>query len=401
MKEAGRTRAMNARRATWTCVLTALAMLGLVVSADPTHVGAQTTTPAPSIEDPLSIVVPRIRAALAQSRDHLVRLSFWGASHTSSDQYTGMLRARLQARYGDGGPGAFMPAPPANFYERRDVSFVATTGLSGIEAVSASRVSPLGAMGMALDARTNGMARFSVLHELRAHVRVFARAHPLTGDQTARITVRYGRTQVEREMASNADAILELDADVVPSESFEVRASRTRLFGVSVEARQGVVVDSFGVSGARAEHADRWEDTNFQSMVRALAPDVVFLAYGTNESSGTRPVAEHARSLESLIDRLRRAAPSAPCVVLGPSNYPIQRGGEWVVRPRSAEVRSAFRAAAIGRGCGYFDLMSVQGGESNLESWVTEGLALGDHVHMTDAGHERLAAALERAIVGP
>lgn len=388
-------------RAGWLCTLTALAMLGLVATAEPVSVGAQDAAPAVTIEDPLHIVVPRIRAALAQSGTRLVRLSFWGESHTSSDQYTGMLRARLQARHGDGGPGAFMPAPPANFYERRDVSLVATSGLSGIEAVSASRTSPLGAMGMALDARTNGMARFTVLHELRGHVRVFARAHPLTEGQTARVTIRYGRTQVEREMASNADAILELDADVVPSESFEIRASRTRLFGVSVEARQGVVVDSFGVSGARAEHADRWDDPNFQAMVRALAPDVVFLSYGTNESVGTSPMADHTRALEALIDRSRRAAPTAPCVVIGPSNYPIQRGGGWVVRPRSAEVRSAFRAAAIGRGCGYFDLIAFQGGESNLDAWVSQGLVLGDHVHMTDAGHERLAIALERAIVGP
>jgi lysophospholipase L1-like esterase len=202
-------------------------------------------------------------------------------------------------------------------------------------------------------------------------------------------------------MASNADAILELDADVTPSEAFEIRASHARLFGVSVEARSGVVVDSFGVSGARAEHADRWDDPTFQASVRALAPDVVFLAYGTNESSGTRPVPEHARSLESMIDRVRRAAPSAPCVVIGPSNYPLQRGGERVVRPRSAEVRSAFRAAAIGRGCGYVDLIAFQGGESNLEQWERDGLVLGDRVHMTDAGHERLAAALERALVGP
>ncbi|MFO0709714.1 MAG: GDSL-type esterase/lipase family protein [Sandaracinus sp.] len=362
---------------------------------------AQDAAPSVTIEDPLNIVVPRIRAALAQSHDRLVRLSFWGASHTASDQYTGMLRARLQARYGDGGPGAFMPAPPAAFYERRDVSLAATSGFSGIEAVSATRVSPLGAMGMALDARSNAMARFTVLHDLHAHIRVFARAHPLRDGATARVSIRHGRAVVEREMASNADATLELDADVTSHEPFELRASRARVFGVSVEARTGVVVDSFGVSGARAEHAERWDDESFQSSVRALAPDVVFLAYGTNESSGTHPVAEHGRALESLIDRMRRAAPRAPCVVIGPSNYPIQRGGEWVVRPRSAEVRGAFRAAAIGRGCGYVDLIAFQGGESNLDAWVSQDLVLGDHVHMTDAGHERLAAALERAIVGP
>lgn len=385
-------------RAALTACLVALVSVGLV--REPARVGAQDAAPALAIEDPLNIVVPRIRVALGQARDRLVRLSFWGASHTSADQYTGMLRARLQARYGDGGPGAFMPAPPAAFHERRDVSLVATTGFSGIEAVSATRTSPLGAMGMALDARANATARFTVLHRLQGHVRVFARAHPLTGDATARVSIRVGSAQVEREMASNADATLELDAAITPEEAFELRASRARIFGVSVEGRAGVVVDSFGVANARVEHAERWEDESFQSSVRALAPDVVIVSYGNNESSSTRPVSEHARALESLIDRLRRAAPRAPCVVIGPSNYPIQRGGGWEVRPRSAELRDAFRAASIARGCGFVDLIAFQGGPSNLEQWVSNGLVLGDHHHMTDAGHERLATALERALVG-
>jgi lysophospholipase L1-like esterase len=352
------------------------------------------------IEDPLHIVVPRIRAALAQSQSRLVRLSSWGASHTAQDQYTSALRTRLQARFGDGGAGAFMPAPPTSFYERRDIEVVSSSGLSGIEGVSASRSSPLGGMGMALDARSSGVARFRVLHQLQAHVRVFARAHPLRGRQTARVRLRYRSAQVEREMASNVDAVLELEADVAPNEPFEVRASRARIFGVSVEARTGLVLDSFGVSGARAEHAERWDDPTFQSSVRALAPDVVFLSYGTNESSGTRPVAEHAQALEALIDRFRRAAPSAACVVIGPSNYPLQRGEAWGVRPRAAEVRAAYRLTALRRGCGYFDLIAFQGGESDLADWERAGLVLGDRVHMTDAGHERLAAVLERAIAG-
>jgi len=377
--------------------LTGVLAIGMLpVASRPVH--AQDTAPAVSIEDPLGIVLPRIRAALTQSAQRVVRLSFWGASHTASDQYTGMLRQRLQRRYGDGGPGAFLPSAPAAFYERRDVAFRGTSGLSGIHAVVATRASPMGMMGMALDVRGAGSARFSVQHELDAHVRVFTRGHP--GEAAGSVSLHMGQARAEREVPANTDAVLELDAHVTAADVAELRMSRMRLFGVSIEGQRGVVVDSFGVSGARAEHAARWDDDSLNSHVSALAPDVVFVAYGTNEASGTRPVAEHQRSLEQLLDRLRRAAPTAPCVVIGPSNYAIQRGGTWEVRPRSVEVRDAFRGAAIARGCGFFDLIAFQGGPSNLEQWVTDGLVLGDHVHMTDAGHERLAAALERAIVG-
>ncbi len=383
--------------ATW--ALAAL-FVSALVDARPAQL-QESEPPLVPIEDPLSIVVPRIRAALAQSSARLVRLAFWGESHVASDQFTSVLRARLQARYGDGGPGAFLPAAPAgSFYERRDVTLEATSGFSGIEGVSATRSSPLGAMGLALDARASASVRFRVQHTLAARVRVFARAHPLAADRTARVSLRYGDATESTTFTSNADATLTLDADVTPSQSFELSAERLRLFGVSIEGRRGVVVDNFGVAGARAEHAERWDDDAFQAGVSALAPDVVFLAYGTNEAVNSDPVADHTRALEALIDRMRRGAPRAACVVIGPSNYPIQRGDAWLVRSRVAELRTAFRAAAFARGCGYFDLVAFQGGESNLEAWVRLGLVLGDHVHMTDAGHERLGAALERAIAG-
>lgn len=358
--------------------------------------------PVTPIEDPLHIVVPRIRAALAQSQRRLVRVSFWGESHVASDQFTSVLRARLQARYGDGGPGAFLPAPPAgSFYERRDVSLIEASGFSGIEGVSATRSSPLGAMGMALDARSPARVRFSVAHSVPdARVRVFGRAHPLTGSQTSSLELRYGDRAEALEPTSNADVTLSSALDVREGATFEIRAQRMRLFGVSIEGPRGVVVDNFGVSNARAEHAERWDDDAFQAGVGALAPDVVFLAYGTNEAVNAEPVAHHTRALEALIDRLRAAAPSAACVVIGPSNYPSQRGDAWLVRPRVSEVRTAFRGAAFARGCGYYDLVTFQGGESNLEAWVRLGLVLGDHVHMTDAGHERLGVALFRAITG-
>lgn len=359
---------------------------------------AQDAAPAVAIEDPLGIVMPRIRAALGQAGQRAVRLSFWGSGHTASDQYTGMLRERLQRRYGDGGPGAFLPSAPAAFYERRDIAFRGTSGLSGIHAVVATRTSPMGPMGMALDVRGAGSARFTVQHELDTHVRVFTRGHP--GEAAGNVSLQIGRARAEREVPANTDAVLELDAHVTAEDVAELRMSRMRLFAVSMEASRGVVVDSFGVAGARGEHAVRWDDASFRSHVSALAPDVVFVELGTNEASGTRPVPEHQRSLEQLLDRLRAAAPTAPCVVIGPSNYAIQRGGAWEARPRSVEVRDAFRGAAIARGCGFFDLIALQGGPSNLEAWVTAGLALGDHEHMTDAGHERLAAALERALVG-
>lgn len=375
-----------------------VALAAMVAPFEPVSSVAQ-EAPDVRIEDPLNIVLPRIRQVLAQAADRPVRFSFWGAEHTASDQYTGMLRERLQRRYGDGGPGAFLPSAPAAFYERRDVEFRGTSGLSGIHGVVAPRPSPMGMMGMALDVRSSGTARFTVRHAMSARVRVFTRGHP--GTEAGSVALRIGGASQERAVPANTDTTLEFRATIDGDDVAELRMARMRLFAVSIEGARGVVVDSFGVSGSRAEHAARWDNESFQTHVQAISPDVVFLEYGTNEAKGTTPVPEHQRALEALLDRLRRAAPTAPCVVIGPSNGPIQRGSAWEMRARTEEVRRAFRGAAIARGCGFFDLVALQGGPSTLDAWAGAGLVLGDREHMTDAGHERIAAALERSIVGP
>ncbi|MCX7808435.1 MAG: GDSL-type esterase/lipase family protein [Deltaproteobacteria bacterium] len=349
----------------------------------------------------MGIVLPRIRSILEQARNRLVRIVVWGGLHSSEDRFTARLRTRLQSRYGDGGPGAFAPAPPFPLYRRQGVIFLSSSGVTGIEATLTSRVSPFGAMGMALDLRQEGTIRFAIDRNLHGRVRLFVRSHPLRGGGVARVALRYRDRNVERELSSNQEDSLEMITEIQANEAFEIRASRMRILGVSIEAPWGVVVDSFGIPQGRVDHSTRWDEASFETGLRALAPDIVMLEYGTNEAVGLLPPGESRLALEAFIDRIRKVVPNAPCVVIGPSNYPIQKGKQWFPRPSSGEVRAAFRLAAFSKGCGYVDLIAFQGGESNLDEWFSQGLVLASRVVMSEAGHEKLAEAIERAFTGP
>lgn len=350
------------------------------------------------IEDPAGAVLPALRARLQEASTRLVRLAFWGGSHTASDQYTGALRTRLQRRLGDGGPGLFFPAPPMMFYDRADLIFESARGFTGVNALRATSPLPLGISGMALDARGVAVARFQERHAMDGTARVFVEN---VGTEEGSIALEVGALHETRAVPAGARVELSMPLTSRLGMTFTLRASHVRVLGISIDHARGVVVENFGVSGARAERAQHWESASFHAQLDALTPDIAFLAYGTNESIGRRPVEDDRRALEALITRIRSRAPRMICIVIGPSNHPLQRGGRWIVNARNGLIREAFRAAAFAQGCGFVDLIAFQGGLSNLEAWVREGRVLEDHVHMTDAVHEELAQGLMQALIGP
>lgn len=380
--------------------LSPLAFFGLVLSLFALPEGLLRAQQAQRlvIEDPSGVVLPALRARLEDASTRLVRLAFWGGSHTASDQYTGALRTRLQRRLGDGGTGLFFPAPPMMFYDRRDITFESARGFTGLHALRATTPLALGSTGMALDARVQAVARFQLRHAIEGTARVFVES---LGGEEGSIALEVGSLDEARTVAAGERITLSLPLTSRAGATLTLRASRVRVLGVSIENARGVVVENFGVSGARAERAQHWESASFDAQLDALTPDVAFLAYGTNESIGRRLVDDDRHALEALITRIRARAPSMICVVMGPSNHPLRRGGQWIVNPRNALIREAFRTAAFAQGCGFVDLIAFQGGPSNLEDWVREGRVLEDHVHMTDAVHEELAQALTQALIGP
>ena len=363
------------------------------------------------IEDPTRTLAPRFRALFQEASTRLVRLSFWGTSHTASDQYTSVLREALQQRFGDGGSGTFLPARPMTFYDRRDIAFEASAGFVGVSTRRTAGTLVLGATGMVLDARRTATARVRVRHPSTGVARLWAVG---IGPGRGRVALTIGGRHAERELEVGERAMVELSVagcasgagasggcDVDRQPLIDVQASHARILALSVDASRGVVVESFGVSGARASDALRWDDGVFREQLVARPPDAVLLEYGTNESQGLGTGRERGDALIALIARFCNALPNALCVVIGPSNRPQLRSGRWSSNLRNLAVRDSHREAALAADCGFFDFISFEGGPSSMNEWVTQGYALDDHVHLSDAGNERLGTMLVAALLAP
>ncbi len=344
-----------------------------------------------------------------------VRLSFFGASHTQGDFFTGRIRRALQGRYGDIGHGFLFPAAITDGYRAQDVNLCRSDhwfadyvgkrdgredGLYGLGGASVSSSDP-GQFGWIETTKTNALGRKAASYDL------FSLGQPTGGsllvriDDAAPVTVatRSEQSQMLRHRFEVPDG----------PHRFEVRPvgdGEVRLFGVSVERPgPGVIVDAIGIRGKTASSWLHWDRQMADDGLATLAPDLVALAYGANEGNDPRYTMEqYEKDLSSVLRHLRTALPNTPCILIGPSDRGVKIDehtfGVW---DRTRPIADVQRAVAPQYGCAFWDWQAAMGGPGSMIGWNQQTPPLGsnDLLHFTQAGYERAAdmflAALDAA----
>lgn len=348
----------------------------------------------------------------AERGEGQARLVFYGASHVASDLFTGVVRHKLQARFGDAGHGFVLPVAPWRSYRHQGVRIrgdearwestkvrgntreIDSFGLHGVFVETSAR----NAWAEASTTSRGEIGRAASVFEL------FYYQQPRGGD----LQVYLDGRPIERIRTRASETGAGYARYEVPDgpHSLRVRANgngNVRLFGVALEReRPGVIVDTLGINGARARYHLMWEDSLYREHLRRRNPDLVVLAYGTNESGDDQPIAAYEAELREVVSRVRETVPNASCLLVGPSDRPTPlEDGTFEDRPRTAQLIEAQHRVAIELGCGFFDLVAFMGGPLSMVTWASAEPAYGapDHVHFTRTGYERLGNVLLDALM--
>jgi len=163
-------------------------------------------------------------------------------------------------------------------------------------------------------------------------------------------------------------------------------------------------VDALGINGARASVIGKWNEALITEQLRHLAPDLVVLAYGSNEVDSDNLTPEtFAAGFDDALRRMRRMAPDAACLVLGPPDQArySREARRWEVPSRLDSLVEQQRRVASLRGCAFWDQRGAMGGSGAIFNWVRAAppLARPDHVHLSWAGYRQIADALFDALV--
>ena len=339
-----------------------------------------------------------LHAALREAETRRVRLAFWGASHTAGDEYTGVLRRRLQARFGDGGPGWVLPATPfATGRAGVDVDARGWRGrfVRGREG-EPRRLDHYGYAGVALRAEGRATTRLT-LDGVADRVTL----HALQQTDGGTVALRVEGAEARLDTGEASEVALSF-AEGAPTVHLEADGrGPVRVFGLDFSrGARGITVDALGVPGSRLIDQEKWRPETLEAQLAARPPDLVALAYGTNESVQARePLGELRARYRTLVRRWRRLAPQAACLLVGPGDFPRRRQGRYVPRPRLEQVVRMQAELAADEGCAFFDTFAFMGGRGAMERWVRRGLALRDHVHFTERGYAAMGDALTNALL--
>lgn len=349
----------------------------------------------------------------AERRRGQARIVFYGASHVASDLYTDVIREKLQARFGDAGAGFVLPTRAVSGYRNAGIAF--EEDARGWTSVHVKARTPTrdryGLAGLYLGAEKRKPARASFV----------TRPHDSHGGTADRIELWYlkhprgGRLRIAVDdsartlntRAGTAKAAYE--RFVLPDAPHRVELSTTgdaavHVFGLALErSAPGIVLDTLGIPGSRARYQLLWDDAIYREHLARRKPDLVVLAYGTNESGDDdEPIDTYRADLRKVLARMRKVVPSTSCVLVGPSDRPIENpDGTFVDRPRTALINQVQRELSAEYGCGFFDMVAFMGGRLSMLRWVSALPPLGtpDYVHFTRLGYEALGNVLYDALM--
>lgn len=338
------------------------------------------------IENPAALTA--YFSALSHSTEKPVHILQFGDSHTASDDWVNAMRTATQTRYGNGGPGYIHPGHPFLGYRRFDASGANSAGWKTDGNKSQQLDPDQGLSHISISTRSPGQT-----------VKLAA-----SGESLGLFFLRQpGGGQLELTFDGDTKAVVSTDGEAGPGEFFQslspghhevllrtMNFAPVRLFGWTLDNGAGVTFETLGINGALANKILDSNEAIWAAELARRAPALIVLAYGTNEANSRLWAADQYRAdLTAIIARIRRAAPEASILMVGPPDC-----GKLKPLLHLGEVVAAQREIATSQGVAFWDWRMHMGGDRIVTKWVQAGLGQADYVHLTGEGYRLIGSTL-------
>ena len=246
-----------------------------------------------------------------------------GDSHTAGDNITGGWRDLLQAQYGYGGRGVLPPGRPYAGFSAQGVTVNMSSGWltkSTFGATSTEPRPPIGVSSYSLTSQVENATITLTAEPAQAFDRFVLCG--LTGAGAGALTIRIGMEESEFNLSSFAarPECREIEADGAQT-MVQISAHGgpvTLTSWATFRDAGGVALSNVGVVGSQFSHFGRTSDAVISEELRSYKPDLIVIAFGTNEGFAPRVApGEYEIVLRSQIARVRRLVGNVPILMLG------------------------------------------------------------------------------------
>jgi lysophospholipase L1-like esterase len=386
--------------------------------------------PAPSAVDPATLPArpPGVATALVDAEHkgmapfyaalHRARLgrgkaraSHWGDSTIAADGISGTVRSRLQARFGDGGPG-FLPAGMDPRWNSRPDVAVTREGEWDTKSMllGGAEGGRYGFAGIVATAPADGSVSFLAPKkgETRTpqhRAEVWYQVGPGAGSWSGAAGSKgVGGGSAAAEAAADRFAVKDVP-DGFTRLTLKATEGPVTFYGVVMETKgPGVVWDALGVVGVGSHSFNHAGRKHLAAQVGRRKPDLVVVQLGGNElgmpALSKDGGAGYVPYFSAAFDKIRAGAPEAGCLIVTPLDQGTRKGGQAGTKPLLATLVAQQRAIAAAKGCAFWDAWAAMGGKDSIVAWSRRKppLAWTDLLHLSTDGQAIIGNLLADAI---
>lgn len=328
-----------------------------------------------------------------------------GDSHTAADLFSGEVRRLLQAQYGDGGIGFVAATPvPGTRYERvilgaakRQWSLVSARNQQSNQFPLGGYLSlpltPGARVHIAERQPSNQQYRISALYQAFSNSTLTARDNL---NKSSRMLAATGGQWRFSPPFNNLT--LPLDLNVANNQGLALGG-----WNILGQKSAGVIYSALGINGARLDVLDKWQPGWLEAL-KALRPDMVVLAYGTNEAFDDDLDLQLYRSqLQEKVALLRKNLPKTVILLVGPPDSIKRRNAGSCAASQPQPLRQIIQIqkdVAKNSRTLFWDWQAFMGGDCSISKWQGSDLARNDLIHLTADGYRKSADGLYRFLRG-
>lgn len=361
--------------------------------------------------------------ALSQvkSQQNSIRVLHYGDSQIEGDRMTDYLRLKLQAQFGGEGPGlvSFMPVSKSVI---NTIEFGKNWERYGTYTAFDKRVPHKNFGVLAGFSRFNAIKKGSIVPPVASSGSIGITTTPLGGGNALnfkKIKLFYGGAKsktwcefYEGPVLMKADS-LDAGGNFHVKEFKIVSGSNKHSFkfsgwdspdfyGLSLEGNSGVMVDNIALRGSSGTFFQHLNPEQLKLFYEYLNVKLIILQFGGNVMPSILDqsmAVNYGNYLRYQINLVKKAAPNASILFIGPSDMNIKVGTEYLTYPLLESVRNEIRKAALETGCAFFDLYDCMGGKNSMAAWVDQNLAASDYTHFSPQGARKMAMLLYAALI--
>lgn len=367
---------------------------------------------------------------LEAGRQRTINVVHIGDSHIQADWFSGEVRRLMQRRFGTAGRGLVFPYALARTNSPGDIHTTSNVSWHIDRVISANNQLPIGLSGITLrtyrpdfslklqvddapglDYRFNKVTVFTGSDP--DHYDLLASTEPIAMEPLRDALGEGPVTAVARTPGGNDLFPITLAARSInhytstiylPELTHHIylqawpdlpQQRQATLYGLVLENfnASGILYHTIGVNSAQYRHYA--EADIFAEQLQALAPDLVIISLGTNESVGYFSEKRFFQQVDDLVNDIETYLPHTAIVFTTPPDA-YYRGR---LNANVNLCRKVLLDYAFDNDLACWDLYAVMGGTNSVDQWYQAGLAGRDRLHFTKSGYELQGQLLFEAIM--